>query len=254
MVTVPRIAAVSDTDTIPFVYGIGHEGNLRAELLLTDPLDCIERFRTGAADFALVPSSAVPALTGAELLTDFCVASQGASGHALLLANSPVEELRRIVVQPAQQAEARLAAVVAAERWKIRPEWVLAPDGSEPEAAAEGDAYLVTTDDPAAYEGCFACSYDLCEEWYALTRLPFVHRVWVARKGTPYALTDALAEALTFGVEHLWEALAESGCADEAAYLRLTERVDYLFDEQKHRSLRKFWDSGVKVTPRVNPG
>ena len=40
MVIVPRIAAVSYLNTIPFIYGIGHEGNLRAELLLSPPAVC----------------------------------------------------------------------------------------------------------------------------------------------------------------------------------------------------------------------
>ena len=29
---------------------------------------------------------------------------------------------------------------------------------------------------------------------------------------------------------------------------------DYIFDNQKNQALRKFWDSGVKVAPRANPG
>lgn len=34
----------------------------------------------------------------------------------------------------------------------------------------------------------------------------------------------------------------------------LTQNIDYIFDNQKHKALQKFWDSGIKVTPRANPG
>ena len=29
---------------------------------------------------------------------------------------------------------------------------------------------------------------------------------------------------------------------------------DYIFDNQKHKALQQFWDSGLKVAPRANPG
>ena len=78
----------------------------------------------------------------------------------------------------------------------------------------------------------------------------------MARKGTPYAVTDALEQALTFGVEHIYEAIVENGFDKKPynAYEYLTRNIDYLFDEQKHKALQKFWNSGIKVEPRANPG
>ena len=56
MALIPRIAAVSYLNTIPFIYGIRHAGNLRAELLLTPPALCASNFIDGNADIALLPS------------------------------------------------------------------------------------------------------------------------------------------------------------------------------------------------------
>ena len=56
MVIVPRIAAVSYLNTIPFIYGIEHEGNLRAELLLSPPSLCAKNFAEHKADIALAVS------------------------------------------------------------------------------------------------------------------------------------------------------------------------------------------------------
>lgn len=75
MATVTRIAAVSYLDTIPFLYGVAHAAELRAELLLSDLSSVIDRFRRGEADFALVPVHVVPSLDGARLATDYCVAA-----------------------------------------------------------------------------------------------------------------------------------------------------------------------------------
>ncbi len=60
MVMVPRIAAVSYLNTIPFIYGIEHANNLRAELLLTPPALCAENFAAGKADIALLPAAVFP--------------------------------------------------------------------------------------------------------------------------------------------------------------------------------------------------
>ena len=89
----------------------------------------------------------------------------------------------------------------------------------------------------------------------ARTGLPFAFAVWVARKGTPYEVTDALEEALTFGVERIYEAVQQSDYRDRPyAYDYLTRNIDFLFDNEKRKALQKFWTSGVKVTPLVEPG
>ncbi len=75
MATVTRIAAVSYLDTIPFLYGVAHAAELRAELLLSDFPAVIDRFRRGEADFALVPSHVVPSLEGVRPATDYCIAA-----------------------------------------------------------------------------------------------------------------------------------------------------------------------------------
>jgi chorismate dehydratase len=64
-----------------------------------------------------------------------------------------------------------------------------------------------------------------------------------------------LASSLTFGVEHIYEAILDSEYRDRPyAYDYLTRNIDFLFDNEKHKALQKFWTSGIKVTPRVEPG
>jgi chorismate dehydratase len=57
-------------------------------------------------------------------------------------------------------------------------------------------------------------------------------------------------------LEHTYEAILEAGFDKKPydAYEYLTRNIDYIFDNQKRRALQKFWDSGLKVSPRVNPG
>lgn len=256
MVMVPRIAAVSYLNTIPFIYGIEHEGNLRAELLLSPPASCAQNFIEGKADIALLPSAVVPSLKGAELLHDYCLGAAGPVRTVIVASRGPIEEAKRIFLDAHSRTSVQLTGWLAANRWNIKPEWYALEEYEQVKHPAPGDAFLLIGDKVFDYEGQFPYVYDLAEEWKAATCLPFAFAVWVARKGTPYEVTDALTSALTFGVEHTYEAILEHGFDRKPydAYSYLTRNIDYLFDHEKHKALQKFWDSGVKVTPRVNPG
>lgn len=87
------------------------------------------------------------------------------------------------------------------------------------------------------------------------SKKPWAYAVWVAREETDPERIEALRHALTFGLEHTYEALVASAYAERPydAYDHLTH-IDYIFDNQKYKALRKFWDSGMKVSPRANPG
>lgn len=184
MVTVPRIAVVSCLSTTPFIYGIQHEGNLRAELLLSEPSEILRLFSDRRADLALIPAAAYPTLTGARIVTEYCV-------------------------------------------------------GGVPSSLPE----LLASDDP------------LVEGWKPYGKLPCAFALWVAAPEVEPETVEALQHALTYGLEHGYEAILESPYGDDPgrAYEGLS-RFDYIFDNQKDKALKKFWDSGQKVAPRTNPG
>lgn len=185
MATVTRIAAVSCLSTTPFIYGIRHEGNLRAELLLSDPDTVIQDFLEHKADIALIPSVSVPLLADARTVTEYCVGGIPAAREALLASDDPLLGL-----------------------WKEQ--------GGE---------------------------------------LPFAFAVWVAHKDTDPDTVEALQYALTYGLERGYEAVLETApeLDPQRAYDALS-CFDYIFDNEKNQALQQFWDSGVKVAPRANPG
>lgn len=256
MVSVPSIAAVSYLNTIPFIYGIRHEGNFRADLLLSPPSECTKNYVEGRADLALLPAAAVPSLKSTDVITEYCIGAVGPVRTVVLLSDGPVSEVRRVFLDPHSQTSVQLVGYLAAHRWKIAPEWYSLDDYEQLRHAQEGDAFLLIGDKVFDHEEKFRYKYDLAAEWQAATKLPFAFAVWVARKGTPYEVIESLQHALTFGLEHTYEAIPEAGFDKKPydAYEYLTRNIDYIFDNQKRRALQKFWDSGLKVSPRVNPG
>lgn len=254
---VPRIAAVSYLNTIPFIYGIEHADNpIGAELLLAPPAQCAQNFIEGKADIALLPAAVVPQLKDFELLPDYCIGAVGPVRTVMVLSQEPIGECRRLFLDAHSRTSVQLCGWLAANKWHITPEWYTLEDYTQLRHPEKGDAFLIIGDKVFDHEGLFPYAYDLATEWQEATSLPFAFAVWVARKGTPYELTDRLTDALTFGIEHTYEAVLHYGFDKKPydAYDYLTRNIDFLFDHEKHKALQKFWDSGIKITPRVNPG
>ncbi len=256
MVMVPRIATVSYLNTIPFVYGIQHEGSLRAELLLSPPSECAANFISGKADIALVPSAVVPTLVDAEIITNYCIGASGPVRTVVLAGNAPIGMARRVFLDSHSLTSVQLAKHLLAEYWKQDVEFLPLDDLSQIENSQIDDFYLLIGDKVFDYESEFEYIYDLAEVWEEHTQLPFAFAVWVARKGTDPAIIDSLEKALTYGVEHTYEAILEHGYDTKPydSYSYLTQNIDYIFDNQKHKALKKFWDAGLRITPRSNPG
>lgn len=250
-----KITAVSYLNTIPFVYGLRHHANVGAELLLATPADCYKNFIEGKADIALMPAAMVPTLHDVDIITDYCIGASGKVRTVVMVSNSPIKQIKRILLDTHSKTSVQLCGYLAQRLWHIEPEWVEMSDFALLDSLAEGDAALLIGDKVFDNEGRFAYTFDLAEEWIRLTEMPFAFAVWVARKGLDYAIHDELQQAFTYGMEHIYEAILESEYADkEYAYDYLTHNIDFLFDVQKHNALKKFWDFGLKIKPKVNPG
>lgn len=196
MAIVPRITAVSYLDTLPFIYGVEHAADLRAELTLSDFTSSARLFADRKADIALLPIHLVPSLPDARIVTGYCLGVQGREAVDFLLANESEAPARALF----EGADAPLSGLLASKK-------------------------------------------------------PWAYAVWVAHADTDPDWTETLQHALTFGMEHSYEAVLRFGYDRRSydAYGHLTH-IDYIFDNQKRQALEKFWDSGMKVSPRANPG
>lgn len=255
------IAAVSYLNTVPFVYGIRHAENLRADLVLSSPAGCMEKFLAGEVDIALVPVASLPRLDkDTEIVSSWCLGTQAASRTAILVSDTPLHKLSVIHTPASDPTAGALARYVASKRWNGRPEWKEYGPDEELPALGEGEGMVLGGDTALWYGGGHEFSCDLTSEWKELTDLPFAEAVWVARKSVEADTLDALEHALGEGVEHMLEALLSYEAVEKderhivEAYGHLTENIDYIFDNQKHKALKKFWDNGLKTSLRANPG
>ena len=254
MAIIPTITAVSYLNTIPFVYGLKHADNLRANLLLAPPADCARNYIEGKADIALLPSAVVPTLQDTKLVTDYCIGAVGPVRTVTIMSDVPISQIKRIWLDSHSRTSVQLCGYLAQHKWHIQPEWLHLDDYTRVDNHAADEAFLLIGDKVFSYEKRFKYTYDLAAEWREVTSLPFAFAVWVARKDVSNEVIDTLQHALTYGIEHIWESIVELQYMGEdnglTAYDYLTRNIDFILDEEKHKALKKFWDAGLKVTPR----
>ena len=254
MAIIPKITTVSYLNTIPFVYGLQHADSLCADLSLAPPAECARRYMEGEADIALLPAAVVPELRETTIITDYCIGAVGAVRTVTLMSRVPVSAVKRIWLDSHSRTSVQLCGYLAKHKWGIAPEWLKLDDYSRIYDAPLEDAFLLIGDKVFEHEGRFPYVYDLAVEWREVTKLPFAFAVWVARKGVSNEVIDGLQQALTYGVEHIWEAIVESPYMGSdsgiTAYDYLTRNIDFILDEEKHRALKKFWDAGIRIVPR----
>ncbi len=158
--------------------------------------------------------------------------------RAELLSSDPEEVLRKFLDREADFALLPAGMALATPEAKVVSTFCV---GAE-ESAVDT---LILSDDP------------LLDQWRAVgAPMPAVLAVWVAHEGYDPEAVEALDEASTFGLEHTYEAVL-SATENEAEAIAIYEKLssyDYIFDADKRRALEKFWDSGLKVAPRANPG
>jgi len=156
--------------------------------------------------------------------------------RAELLLSDPEESIRIFSDRKADIALVPAAAVPSLEDARIVTEYCV---GGVP-AAKEA---LLADDDP------------FVAAWKPFGKLPCAFALWVAHGDVEPETVEALQHALTFGLEHGYEAVLDSAFSADPglAYAGLAH-FDYIFDNQKDKALKKCWDSGLKVAPRANPG
>ena len=100
--------------------------------------------------------------------------------------------------------------------------------------------------------GRFAAVWDLGDEWFRWTGLPFVFAMWVQRPGIDVQpLAAALAEARDCGVANL-EKIAETEAAPQGltvpqclAYLR--DNLYFYLGDEERRGLQLFYRKGQPI-------
>lgn len=257
-----RVSVVRYLNTAPLVWGLEHgRPRLRYRLNYTTPAACADDLRAGRADLGILPAIEYQRIPGLVLIPHIAVASERKVESVLLISRGPARRARRVALDTSSRTSAALVKILFAQHWRKEPEYIEA----DPDLTAmlgQADAALLIGDPALRFAlhspvagatglGRNVHVYDLAEEWWRMTNLPFVFAVWAVRPQAVPAARDRRAlvgdflESRRQGLQNL-EEIAHSAAArlqvsggQLERYLR--QSIDFRLDAPERGGLELFF-------------
>ncbi len=251
-----RIGAVNYLNSKPLVEGLAGLAP-HADLVLDFPSRLADELDRGTIDVGLVPSICCLLKPDYEVISDACVATQGAVLSVKLFCRVAPGRIRRLALDAGSRTSATLVQILLAERFGVFPQIEPLPLEQAP-SATDADGILLIGDRaiPAQQES-FVCTWDLGEEWTRWTGLPFVFAMWAARAGTDLGPVEAaLTAARDLGRSRLAEIARREaprlGLAEQTTLDYLTQNLYYQLGAAERNGLGLFHQLAVKY--KLAPG
>ncbi len=180
-----RVGAVSYLNAKPLYYGLeAYEPAIHLDIDL--PSRLAARLASGDLDVALIPSVEYfrGVAAGYEIFPGFAIAARGPVRSVKLFSRVPFERIRRLALDEGSRTSQALTRVWLDAAHGVRPAVIeTLPMGVSP-LESTADAVLVIGDRAMKVpDAPFHAVVDLAEAWQAMTGLPFVFALWVARPG-----------------------------------------------------------------------
>ena len=195
-----RVGAVNYLNTKPLVCDLETIAP-EVDLVLDVPSRLADRLAAGELDVGLIPVIEYFRAGCYTIVPDISIATRGPVLSVTLFARVPWAAIRRVALDAGSRTSAALTQVLLRKRYAVLPEVVPLPLDRQAEDV-DADAVLLIGD--RAMRAClpgFAHAYDLGQEWYGWTGLPFVYAVWAVRPGADLGRVGwALAESKRRGL------------------------------------------------------
>lgn len=236
-----------EQELIPCRTGDGRPMHFEAAV----PSVLAERLRRAQCHVAIVPAFEYFGGGRYAILPTGAIATRREVGSVLIVANAPLEQLRRVTLDPASLTSVNLLRVLRAEKkWPFALE-----EGRRSEEPLRAADWLLTTREPAGQlligdpalvaVGRFPYAYDLGSLWYELTQLPFVFAVWLVHpSASECALCEPFGQARILGTSHLEQVAADCarrfGFSPEFALNYFRTNLWFELGESELEGLRTF--------------
>ena len=241
-----RISSVAFLNARPLVRGFklapSPERFLVSEFT---PAVCAQRLAAGAAEVALIPSIEYQRIPGLRVLPGMAIASRRRARSVLLISRVAAPEIRRVALDTSSRTSAALARIWLDRRTRARVEYREAAPRF-PAMMEDFDAALLIGDSALRADTRDFRVYDLAEQWFEMTGLPFVFAFWAVRPGVrlPEGIHPFVASR-KLGLESLpaiaREESVKLGLPESMLEEYLRENIHYDLGPEEIRSLWLFY-------------
>jgi chorismate dehydratase len=239
-----KISIVNYTNTLPFKWALKKSDLLeRIDLQEDIPSICAQKLKFKQVDLALVPVALLVELPHYFIETNYCIGAFKKVDSVKLYSDVPLNEIKTITLDYQSKSSITLTKVLSKFFWKINPEFINGSPGFE-KNTKDKNASVVIGDRTFELNGKYKHEYDLAEEWFKFTNLPFVFAAWVSTEKLDEKFIQEFNIVLKDGVDSCLSAINESidklNISKEKAIEYLTKRIDYKLDDEKKKAMNLF--------------
>lgn len=219
------------------------------ELSLDIPSKVAAKLAFNLADVGLIPVAGLEDLDDYQIISNYCIGSIGKVKTVVLASDVPLDEIETVLMDYQSRSSVLLAKVLAKFYWKKSFNWENTCNDFQNVSIQGKTAGIVIGDRVFDIENKFRYIYDLSEEWYNFTHLPFVFAVWAANSKISEFFEMAFNSALAFGIENMSEIVRMEQSnyknVDIADYFN--RNISFEFDEAKKAGMKKFLELAQKL-------
>lgn len=177
-----RLGAVEYLNSKPLIHEL-HRHLPDAKLILDLPSCLADELAAGRLDVALIPVIEFFRGDRYQMIPGLGIASRGPVLSVTLFSRVSWQQVHSIALDVGSRTSVALTQILSRRRFGVQPSLSRLPS-SQPIDDVSADAVLLIGDRAmrAALPG-FPFAYDLGQEWFEWTGLPFVFAVWAARPG-----------------------------------------------------------------------
>ena len=246
-----KIGVVPYMNAKPFIYGFGKRAD-EIDIVYGVPSVLPGMLENDKLDLVVMPSAGYFRSTGYKIIPGSAIASNGLVESVKLFIKAPsIEKIRTVALDKDSLTSCVLTKIILWKKYSLKPEYIVLDDKRKI-YSEYADAFLVIGDDAMNVREEGFIVLDLGQEWNALTGLPFVYAVWVAKADSKIpGLSRLLIDARECGLKSVDEiADAESGrlgMEKERCLWYLKESIKYNLGEQEILGLKSFYDYAVEM-------
>lgn len=218
-----------------------------AQLVVDLPSRLADGLASARLDVALIPSIEYARNPGYKIVSDACVACEGAVRSVKLYSRVPVRQIRTLALDEGSRTSAAMTRIVLKEQFNLEPEIRPLPIGASLADTAADAAMLIGDRGLLSPPGAYEFVWDMGRRWSELTGLPFVFAMWIARDGVDLrGLEKAFSAARDEGLRRIAEiarlAASELGIPEATCLSYLQDHLDFRLGRRRRLGLQAFFE------------
>ncbi len=228
-------------NTKPLLFGL-EQGHLNdeVELLLDYPANLVKLLKSNQIDIGLIPVGALPSLGEYQIISDYCIGTEGEVASVAVFSEVPMEEVDTVLLDYQSRTSVMLCKILFEKHWKKKVQFIDAQDESYIENIRGNVAGLVIGDRALKIRARFRFKFDLGLAWKEMTGLPFVFAIWVAKKQINGEFKALLNKDFGLGLSKINSIIKDNDESNYPMDMYFRKNISYVLSENKMAGMELF--------------